>query len=248
MINYILKGKVDICESLIGAVRRGDIGAIRSALADGENVNILHIRSAVDKDDVATLSYLMSVWPDFIVEYPRRLHEITGDAIREGNNNAVEYLLHTGVDLNAVMAGTILLRSAIGAKNKEAIKLLLDNGAREYYRVPGGPDYYSLVHVVNTSNIESIIPMMVQKYKFDPNVNDGYPLRTAIRNVDLGIVDLLLDLGADPDSMSGRIWWNTLEMISRSRSPRSRQLLMRLRDTHSSPEPLWVGNWLDDDR
>jgi ankyrin repeat protein len=165
----------DPAKRLFDAAKKGDIGAIRSALAEG---------ASPDATTGKTTTTPLMI------------------AAEKGRTLAVQYLLDAGANPNlATRQGTTALHKAIAKGQFEAVELLLERGADP--RVEDGrgliPVQEACFAFVGDKAVE-IVRMILERGSPTSSPNGVWSgLRDAIRRGNPPLAALFLEYGASPD-------------------------------------------------
>lgn len=184
---------------LMYASQKGDTAEIRSLLSRGADVE-------AKVEDHSALRYLIA-FIAWMQELPHRNPGWTPlmFAVDSSRYDAVELLLDAGADVEAIAIGTTPLDIAVGRRDFEMMRLLLEHGAR-----PGPSRGYRLdplstaVGENDTALVRMLIARGAQVDGRDPAGRT--PLMTAAERGAAEAFRVLLKAGADPGARAANGW------------------------------------------
>jgi len=188
---------------LVDAVERADVGAVRSLLKSGADVNAgeadgttaLHL--AVRRDDLTTADILLRAGAD-----PNRANRYGIVPLRlaaaNGSHLMIERLLTSGADAKATSAdGETVLMTAARTSSVESLQTLLKNGAdlsaKERRR-----GTTALMWAADAGQPKAVAFLLKSGARVQERSKSDYsPLLMAVRAGSVGSVELLVAAGAD---------------------------------------------------
>ena len=179
---------MDATQSLFAAIERGDVAAVKAALAGG-----------ADPDACQPMA---TGW--------RPLHAAIEALEDVGPLETIEVLLAHGATVDAwdAQRDATPLLMAVFRGQREAARLLLDAGGDVH--VVGGEGDNPLRWAVQLGDAELVRLLLARGATRDLDAGGGIsgmgPLGIAARRLDLAMVQLLLDAGARPDAPDADGW------------------------------------------
>lgn len=109
---------------------------------------------------------------------------------------------------------TTAFHKAVQYKSLDMIEFLIEHGAADTFYVPDSRGFTPLT-VAADEQREDVIRLLIEKYHCDPNfATDINPLFIAVQNRLVPIVELLLELGADPNITHAELQCNALHLAA----------------------------------
>jgi len=131
------------------------------------------------------------------------------EAVKDGNREEFDFLISKEVEVNTTTGETVgaemtALSFAVDRGDTEMQEILLEKGAdTDVYSTVGTPLIYS---VVEAGNHKTTKRLLLNDAGINLTTSNGdTPLRAAVGNEDLEMVDLLLASGADPSLVGGNL-------------------------------------------
>lgn len=168
---------------------------------------------------------LLSAWQDNVTSNARLLYQL---AAMQHDRTSIQVLRQRGADINARdwKAGMTALHEVVMAQDREAARLLLEEGANPNYTgATGTSPLYDAVAL----NLYSMIDLLLE-HKADPNQPEllmgFYPLHTAAVDGDTTSTLQLINQGARVDVTNPK-GITPLHLAVNSRNPRLVRLLLQ---------------------
>jgi len=198
--------------------RGADIGA-----KDGNARTPLHLAAA---KQLSTAKLLLQHGADVNAAGPSKFTPLF-EAVQGNQVDIVQLLLADKANVNAAGGGgeTPLSVAVAEAKSPELAEILLNAGADVNAR---NPNSFS---VINAAVSVASVPLVRAVLKFKPNleVRDGNGATPLLRAADIGsneMVKLLLEAGADPNSVNPHSGWTSLHLAAANGRVEIAQLLL----------------------
>ncbi len=193
------------------AARKGDIDALSSAIAQGADVNELDgvvgapLHWAAARGHIEAVKFLVSSGADFDLRAapPDKLSPLQL-AASNGHLTTVSYLVGLDADFLAGVngVGTPLHLAAFG-DHGEVVSFLLDHGTSPLVEAENVFGPYPMHWAAQSGGLSAIQPLLDAGFPIDAPMHDGTTaLHTAVFFGHVEFASTLLELGANPDSVS----------------------------------------------